>query len=783
MVVCHGTAHSIEDLTLIEGIVFFKVRQSMQKTLSKILLIAFLAPPVITWDLKAAVFPIEDDAVYNYKAESYGHFLARADEFYDQRHFQHALHNYLFALEIEPDLKQSFPFNYKVGFCFRSLGRGRDAIPYFRRAASDKWMGDYARFQLGQLLEAMPDSLPLALQTYRGLLAAYPKSVYLGETSMALGQLLLKNGEFNEGIRYLDWALALTNTDPNMQNLYQSRILLLKARAYLGLGKRTIALNTLMNIQQQFTFAPEAYEAKRLFSETKNKEGENLTIDEFIEGNDILIFHGHHQEALNELAEYRTLFTEIPDQTRIELNIARVYLAKGLYQAAIPRLKDLWERNHQTKALFELAKAARYAGDLDLSIWAYQTYLAVGPSSVGWKQYLLFEVANSFSAKGDSAALVASNRFYSELRRSGNPKSVYYYPATFHMAFNFYRMAQYDSAIAGFKEAAALSRWTRTKSEFWLAKAYEKDGQLEAASALFRKLALNSFDDYYGMLSEARHVSPGPAGDALFRTDIPLPVQPSGGYLSEIFTSHRLTDLVLGSVMPTATINDVWSKAWMSRSLAGPRVAARELRSVYDYALASYEKSTQLRNFLEAIHAYDEAVDFAVTMKKKYRTRMRRDPGTEWLFYPKYYEEMVKQYGHWYSLDEAFVFALIKNESAFRTYSVSRAQAIGLMQIMPFTGRALAAELGLESFQMTDLQNPAVSVQMGTYYLHQHAANYRNYAPAVLGAYNAGPHRADYWTRNFKLDDPEEFPEIVEIFETNKYIKRILLDRWIYAHR
>ncbi|MCB0832839.1 MAG: transglycosylase SLT domain-containing protein, partial [Bacteroidetes bacterium] len=72
-------------------------------------------------------------------------------------------------------------------------------------------------------------------------------------------------------------------------------------------------------------------------------------------------------------------------------------------------------------------------------------------------------------------------------------------------------------------------------------------------------------------------------------------------------------------------------------------------------------------------------------MKKKYRTRMRRDPGTEWLFYPKYYEEMVKQYGHWYSLDEAFVFALIKNESAFRTYSVSRAQAIGLMQIMPFT--------------------------------------------------------------------------------------------------
>jgi soluble lytic murein transglycosylase len=184
---------------------------------------------------------------------------------------------------------------------------------------------------------------------------------------------------------------------------------------------------------------------------------------------------------------------------------------------------------------------------------------------------------------------------------------------------------------------------------------------------------------------------------------------------------------------------------------------------------------------LEFLQAYDLAVESSVLLKKKFKNRVYLNDDDTKLFYPKYYRFYIHASARKYRLDEPLIFALIKSESAFKTYIVSHARAVGLMQIMPFTGNALAKELDRDNFVMTDLQKPEESIRLGTYYLSQQARQYNNFIPALLGAYNAGPHRANFWMRMYTADDPEEFPENVELIETNNYIKKILLDRWIYS--
>lgn len=88
------------------------------------------------------------------------------------------------------------------------------------------------------------------------------------------------------------------------------------------------------------------------------------------------------------------------------------------------------------------------------------------------------------------------------------------------------------------------------------------------------------------------------------------------------------------------------------------------------------------------------------------------------------------------------VLAVIQVESGYHNFARSRVGALGLMQIMPHTGRTLASELGIEWKGNETLFEPATNVRMGTYYLGYLHRRYGSY-PAALAAYNWGPARID----------------------------------------
>ena len=139
------------------------------------------------------------------------------------------------------------------------------------------------------------------------------------------------------------------------------------------------------------------------------------------------------------------------------------------------------------------------------------------------------------------------------------------------------------------------------------------------------------------------------------------------------------------------------------------------------------------------------------------------------ILFPIEFRDEILKWSAFYDLEPAWVASMIRSESRFRPQAVSSAGAIGLMQIMPETGRWIAEQLGLPDFETPQLADPALSIVMGTWYLRYLLDRF--IVPDVaLMAYNAGPTNAELWQGNLEL----------AFSETQQYVRRIHLSIPVY---
>ncbi len=138
-------------------------------------------------------------------------------------------------------------------------------------------------------------------------------------------------------------------------------------------------------------------------------------------------------------------------------------------------------------------------------------------------------------------------------------------------------------------------------------------------------------------------------------------------------------------------------------------------------------------------------------------------------FYPLRYEEMVTSFSKAQGLDPYLVFGVIRAESRFRPHVVSRAGAIGLMQITPDTGEWIAGKLGASGFAPDDLFRPETNVRFGTWYLRYLLDRFGGDLDSALRAYNAGPGAVDRWTAG----DGSVYPETAAYLEAVQRAERV----------
>jgi soluble lytic murein transglycosylase len=150
------------------------------------------------------------------------------------------------------------------------------------------------------------------------------------------------------------------------------------------------------------------------------------------------------------------------------------------------------------------------------------------------------------------------------------------------------------------------------------------------------------------------------------------------------------------------------------------------------------------------------------------------------LVYPFPYREDVMRHARANGLDPYLVAGLIRQESMFNTRARSPVGALGLMQVMPATGTAVARGLGISGFQPSRLTDPTINLRIGTKYLADQIRSHNGRMVDAIAAYNAGPHRVTGWKRFPEYRDPEIFIERIPYEETRNYVKIVQANAHIY---
>lgn len=153
------------------------------------------------------------------------------------------------------------------------------------------------------------------------------------------------------------------------------------------------------------------------------------------------------------------------------------------------------------------------------------------------------------------------------------------------------------------------------------------------------------------------------------------------------------------------------------------------------------------------------------------------------LRFPVNYQSEVRKISRQYQLEPAHVYAVIRQESAFNKDARSHAGALGLMQLMPKTGRVTAKKHNIPLPSTSLLYQPDKNISIGSAYLKQVMEAYDDNIVLASAAYNAGPHRVKRWLPEDTEKPAAQWIAMVPFNETRNYIQRILAYIAIYDWR
>ena len=146
------------------------------------------------------------------------------------------------------------------------------------------------------------------------------------------------------------------------------------------------------------------------------------------------------------------------------------------------------------------------------------------------------------------------------------------------------------------------------------------------------------------------------------------------------------------------------------------------------------------------------------------------------------WQDHIEKYAAQYNLQPAFVMAIIRNESSFRTNAESSVGARGLMQLMPDTAEWIAGKLDDHSYTFDSMWDAETNIRYGCWYLGYLTRLFHGNAELVSAAYHAGQTTVTQW-----LSDRTKSPDGISLDlaklsdgPTKQYIGRVTQTYGIY---
>ncbi len=150
------------------------------------------------------------------------------------------------------------------------------------------------------------------------------------------------------------------------------------------------------------------------------------------------------------------------------------------------------------------------------------------------------------------------------------------------------------------------------------------------------------------------------------------------------------------------------------------------------------------------------------------------------VLYPFSFAEHIERAATEFGVDPILTVSIIRQESIFDPQILSPVGAVGLMQIMPYTGEEIAGDLG-EKFELDSLTSAPFNIRYGTHYIGKLLKQFNGDRVLAIAGYNGGPHNAKRWHETNKNDEFDMFIEDIGFTETRGYVKKVLANYWTYS--
>ncbi|MCL5745551.1 MAG: transglycosylase SLT domain-containing protein, partial [Acidobacteria bacterium] len=487
--------------------------------------------------------------------------------------------------------------------------------------------------------------------------------------------------------------------------------------------------------------------------------------------------------------------TQMLDRANRLLDARDYTRAKSEFQTLIPQLAGL-ERDQARVRV----GAADYLANKTEAAYRYLSSLTLEPSEAdAERMYYAAECARRMSNEDEMTATLnrmgilypASPWRLKALVSAGNSFFIHNQPDKYEPLFEAgYRAFPKDPAAAYCHWRVAWSAYLRRKSGagdllrehvaryasqptaasalYFLGRMAEKDGDYGAARACYSRLLETYPNYYYGILARQRLSNPKigaaavPGKVSLWLEEADLP---------------RKSPAVDTKPAPLTTLRI--ERARLLRFAGFADWAASELRFGARKDGQPYLLAVELARSAGSAH---DGIRYMKALAPGYLSlSLDGAPRAVWeLLFPLPYKSDLLRYARQYDLDPYLVAGLIRQESEFDPQALSRANAHGLTQVMPATGRQLARKVGVRRFSSKLLFQPATNLKFGTYYLHTLLDQWEGKWPETLASYNAGKSRVSEWVNWSDYKDQDEFVESIPFSETRNYVQSVLRNAEIY---
>ncbi len=614
-------------------------------------------------------------------------------------------------------------------------------------------LGDYVAYYLGTCYMQTARQGE-ALATLANFEANYPDSLLIRDAHLSYANALLIEGRASEAAELLEKDRLPVRSD----------IEFTLGKAYAAAGQHAKAAEALANVYYNM---PTAMEADAAYAELKKiPSAPAATPAQLKTRADLLMKGRRYNDAAD---EYRELLIHAAPEQRAAMTLA---LADALHKAG---------RNREAKAeLTTLPNATADQSAQRLYIlgeiaWAmdqneefYRTVdqlRQLAPTSQ-WLESALLSVANLHLVHHEYDQSLDAFRELQQRFPSGARASYAHWKA----AWLTLRQGRNDEAKKEFDEQLALYPGGNETSNalYWRARLAEEDNQPAMARAYYQKLSDRYRNYYYAELGRQR------------LKKLPDAADPPGQYpvLDKIPPLDHAEKVEL-SEAPTDDLH--LQKAELLGNGGLVDLAVRELQAAAAKENGSWAPAETAQLFTETGH-YDRAIE---TMKKSVPSYFAVDipnlPRPYWdALFPRPFWNDLKRFSVANGLDPYLVASLIRQESEFNPLAVSRANAVGLMQLLPRTGKLVSKQVALKHYTPSQLFTPTVNLQLGTYYFRGMVDHFGGSFAYALAAYNAGSDRVEEWLGQGKYRDEQEFVESIPFTETREYVQAILRNASVY---